>query len=177
MLPEKEFNALLVQWTPYIRDRVNRHSPRDLADDAVQDVLTVACSRREKYDPAKGAFVTWLFWVIRSVLSDRAAYAFKRVHLDNPVETFDDGEPVVPMIATYGDPHAHCELTEALGIVNRLLKPRHATVVLQRAIGATFDEIGAELGTTGKYAEQVHKESVQLLRKRTGRKQLERRAA
>lgn len=169
MLPEKEFNALLVKFTPYVRSQIMRRCPVDLVEDAVQDVLLDACAKRANYDPARGAFVTWLYWLIRNRLQVRAAYAHKRRHISHTPELYEDGDPITPAIAIEGDPHAHLELSEALDAV-RTLKPKQAEAIMQRAIGVTFDEIGKSFGASAQYAQQLHHAGMAKLRKRTGRK-------
>lgn len=176
MLSEREFNALLVQYTPYIVRQVSRRSPVDLIEDAVQDVLVDACAKRDQYDPARGAFVTWLYWLVRARMQVRATHAHKRRHLNYAVELHDDGDPLAQPVAIEGDPHARLELVEVLDAI-RALKPKHAEVIMQRAIGATYEELSPIYGTSKQYIQQLHTTGMKVLCKRIGRKpQLEKSA-
>lgn len=169
MLPEREFNALLVKWTPYVRFQVRKRCPVDLIEDAVQDVLLDACAKRENYDPNRGTFVSWLYWLTRARMQARFTYAKKRRHISHSVELHEDGEALTVPLSTEGNPHEALELREALDAVCRL-KPRQADVVMQRAIGATFHEISSGFNCSKQYVEQLHVLGLKSLRKKTGRK-------
>lgn len=170
MLAEREFNALLLQYMPYIRLRVFRSGIED-REDVVQDICMTACAKRANYDPSRGAFVNWLYWTIRSRLQELAIHKRKRASLNKQMEYFEeDGEPRFHAISLEGDPHMSLELRETLDAVSEL-KPREAYVVMQRAIGVGVDEIGATFNASGQYAQQLHALGMRKLRKKMGRKE------
>lgn len=172
MLPEREFNELLVQFTPYVRFQVRRRSRGEANEDAVQDVLLDAVAKRENYDPARGSFVSWLYYLVWARMQANRLHERKRRHLQHDLDaTYDKGEPVLQPIAIEGDPHARLELVEVLDAV-KTLKPKQAEIVMQRATGATFGEISTSFGVSKQYIEQLHVKGLTTLRKRTGRKQL-----
>jgi len=69
--PSLDFAALFQQYYPrvynYLRYRVN--VPED-AEDLMSAVFEKAYTYREQYDPAKGAFSTWLFGIAHNTLAN-----------------------------------------------------------------------------------------------------------
>lgn len=166
-LSEKEFSSALAQFQPYIISQVIRLGGGDDADDLVQDVNLQVLRLRHGFDPDRGSFSTWLYWQIRSCLQQRRARQRKRRSINLSMEYREDGEPVTE--ATVVDnPLARIELRETVRAVYDL-KPREAHAVLQRAVGASFAEIGREFDATPQYAQQLHALGVKNLRRRLNR--------
>lgn len=69
--PSLDFAALFQQYYPrvytYLRYRVNL--PED-AEDLISTVFEKAYTHREQFDPAKGAFSTWLFRIAHNSLAN-----------------------------------------------------------------------------------------------------------
>lgn len=165
---EKEFNALLVQYQPYIVSLVRRQGGGEELEDNVQEVIAQACKARKGFDPERGAFPTWLWWQVRSCMQNRRAYKAKRRDLNHSVEFFEDGqmlnEPSVP-----GNQLDHVELKEMLDFIAMQLSPRQANVVLHRAVGSTLEEIAEAYGSSKQYIDELRRTGLAKLTKRLNR--------
>jgi RNA polymerase sigma factor (sigma-70 family) len=167
-IPEKEFNALLVKYRPFVTSQVIRYGGGENTEDLAQDVMVHVCRFRRNFDPDKGGFVTWLWWQIRSCLQQRRLHARKRRDVNHSMEYHDDGTPLTEAV-TFDDPLARIELRETLDAACSL-QPREAHAVLQRAVGATFGEIGAEYDASSQYAQQLHTLGMKNLRRKMNRR-------
>lgn len=165
MLSEKEFNAELLEFRPYIVSRVKRLGGGEDTEDYVQDVMEFVLRHRTSFDPAKGKFVSWLWWQVRSCMQQVRARQDRRRNVNISMECHDDGEPISEAVSTIGDPHAALELREVLAAVSTL-KPREADLVLQRAEGVRWEDIGEEYGVSHQAVQQTHRTAVVKLRKK-----------
>jgi RNA polymerase sigma factor (sigma-70 family) len=162
MVSLDEFNALLVKYMPFIRGQVYRRGFDD-REDVVQSVVLEACRRRENFDPSKGAFLTWLRWVIRSQLTVRANSARRRQHINLPLEHDEDGQPFLEAVATDCDAHISLELSEVMDGVAKL-RTLESHIVTQIAVGTSLDELADEHDCSKQYIHQTLKKGRERLR-------------
>lgn len=167
MLSEKEFNALLVQYRPYVISQVARHGFGWDTEEVVQDVMLQACQSRRNFEPARGTFVSWLYWQVRSCVQLRRQRHSKRRDISYSMEYHENGDPVTD-VSVMGNQHDHLELRETVEAIYEM-KPQQAHVILQRAVGVTLEELAGTMGLTRQRIEQVHASARKSLAKKMNR--------
>jgi RNA polymerase sigma factor (sigma-70 family) len=143
MVSEREFNALLVQYRPYIISQVMRNGGGgEDAEDHVQNAILQLCRVRRNFDPEKGAFPTWVWWQVRSYMQIARKRIQNRRAINHSMEYYEDGVPLSEAVAL-GNQQDHVELSATLDAIGEL-DPRQADVVLQMAVGATLNEVATK---------------------------------
>lgn len=142
---------------------VRRYHPgipdRDL-EDLTQDVMVRIISRRDDYDPERGKLSSFVWWQATGVVRGRISrddterrerrtltWAPEPDALDEVIRHVD-AERLVRMCAEYA----------------RHRSDRELRVLLRRADGATYEEIGAEMGVTRERVRQMDARLMRSLR-------------
>lgn len=162
MVPEREFNALLVKYTPYIKTQLAKRGVED-REESFQEIALFLCEKRESFDPTRAGFATWAWWVIRDRVNVARKRKAKRRHINFSMEYFPDGEPRYEALSNEGDPHACLELKETLEAITSL-PPRSADAVMQRACGVTLGELGRDHGISKQRVQQLRETGLKKLR-------------
>lgn len=109
--------------------------PRDLAEDAAQEVFLAIWHHRKRFDPERGSFTTWLFTIARN----RAFNLHRR--RDHPQRE----SALETMPAAAPDPERKLAVKEAYAALDRALEmlpfDQRAVFVLAEMQGFTMDEI------------------------------------
>ncbi len=111
------------------------------AEDLSQEVFLRVYRTLDSYEPAYGAFATWLTSVARNLLVDH----YRRTKRDRVTDSIDDAPQVAEVHAAEPTPHQHAEAMELsaqlqLGLA-RLSPDLREAVILRDLQGMEYGEI------------------------------------
>lgn len=147
-----QYAAAIEKWMPFIWQQSRKHClDSEELDDYVQDVVLLALNLRDKYDPARARFSTFIgkccYWV-------RQKRGRKIQPKCRQVVTHALTEGVAVRLG-YNDPDPALDHHDAVAAAQWLLTPRETAVAQMRAQGLTLQQIGDRLGLTKERIRQI----------------------
>lgn len=138
----------------------------------------------ETYDPAAGAFTTWLMYYLRKAFAEATGYCTRKgqneplnnsLSLDTPLTDETDSDDLMAIIADPAGMNGleaaevaiyHQQLHDALEKALDDIPDQYSEVLRQRHYeGLTLAEIGERRGTTPERIRQMESKAVRLMRK------------
>ncbi|NTI15682.1 sigma-70 family RNA polymerase sigma factor [Agrobacterium rhizogenes] len=110
------FDRLLLDHIPLIRKLAYKYLPNDpqKREELVQDSLLYLLERRAVFDPAKGRFATFVWFIFRGCANSKyGKTARRRARLVVPMPTNEDGQPAID-VATVDNHDDRLDLEHAL---------------------------------------------------------------
>lgn len=154
------FEALHAQYERLVRRMAQRilNNDEQAAEEVVQDVFFQIWRWPEKWDPARGTFVSWLLTVTRHTAIDHQRRLKRQQTLS--VETIEH------IGSNHNDDEPHSDDQRVLkALLRRLPQEQRQVVVLAFLRGMTHDEIARHLGIPVGTAKSRLRLGLQKLRK------------
>lgn len=123
------------------RRRAPNRTPRELAEEVVQDTFVAIWQRAHQFDPGKGTARGWMATIVRNralnIVRDGA-----RTDLHGPDTLLEMGDRAVDAQAAYEKlPEEHALRT----CLDRLDEPKRSSILLSYVTGLTHGEVAATL--------------------------------